>query len=810
MTINNGLKILQWNPNGFYSKLDEINLLLNKYCPISICLQETNFINDKVCSLKNYTTYYKNRTNAGRASGGVAIYVNSNYHSEEIIINTNLEVVAVNVLIKNSITICNLYLPNSQNFEQSDIQNIINQLPSPYILLGDFNSHSPLWGCSTLDSRGTKIEQTLYSNNDLNILNSGQATRVSASTGHFSAIDLSFSSATITPYIDWDVIPELSSSDHFPIIMTLNHTNSHNHYTRKRKWKLKNVDRNIYQTEIDKNIDSTPWTYTNNVEDKIKLFTDLIINTASDVFELTSYSGKRPPVPWWNKTIKQAIRKKKSAFNRYKRTLDLQDFIQFKKNKALVRYLIKSEKKKSWINFTSSLNSHISPTIMWNKIKTLKEVPFTQIKTLLVGQTVFTDPKEITNQIGQYFYSNSSNSSLNPDFLKFKETQELITLPSPTTTTSQALNYIARILSSPENSTLPFLTQNRFANTFCSNPNLKKPLGQRMLYEMSHTNIDPNLIIKQECSVVPPWRVPTFLVDTSLADHSKKETLNVIYKNLFNEIMDSFPSEPQIYTDASKTNSGVAIAIIKGEQSISYKLPDHNSIYTAEYFALLEGVHLAIQLPDSTINICTDSLSALNNLKYNLHSSILAIKISNIIENANKNIRFIWTPGHSGIDGNEKADKAAREAVNNPLTEIRTYSSLIDIHRNVNTYCTNLWESEWRRTPNNKLREIKNTTEYWPKPHTSNRKDEVVINRLRIGHSKMSHGHLMRREEPAMCLTCGEPLTVKHLLIHCRIHIDTRKSLKLPDNLFEALSPIHDNTNKIIIFLKQIDMYNLI
>jgi exonuclease III len=345
MSINNGLKILQWNPNGFYSKLDEINLLLNKYCPISICLQETNFINDKVCSLKNYTTYYKNRTNAGRASGGVAIYVNSNYHSEEIIINTNLEVVAVNVLIKNSITICNLYLPNSQNFEQSDIQNIINQLPSPYILLGDYNSHSPLWGCSTLDSRGTKIEQTLYSNNDLNILNSGQATRVSASTGHFSAIDLSFSSATITPYIDWDVIPELSSSDHFPIIMTLNHTNSHNHYTRKKKWKLKNVDWNIYQTEIDKNIDSTLWTYTNNVEDKIKLFTDLIMNTASDVFELTSYSGKRPPVPWWNKTIKQAIRKKKSAFNRYKRTLDLQDFIQFKKNKALVRYLIKIEKK---------------------------------------------------------------------------------------------------------------------------------------------------------------------------------------------------------------------------------------------------------------------------------------------------------------------------------------------------------------------------------------------------------------------------------------------------------------------------------
>jgi len=120
--------------------------------------------------------------------------------------------------------------------------------------------------------------------------------------------------------------------------------------------------------------------------------------------------------------------------------------------------------------------------------------------------------------------------------------------------------------------------------------------------------------------------MPTFLVDTSLADYSKKETLNIIYKNVFNEIMGSSQSNPQIYTDVSKTNSGVAIAIINGNQSLSYKLPDHSSIYTMEYFALLEGVHLAIQLPDSTINKCTDSLSALNNLKYNLDSSILVIK----------------------------------------------------------------------------------------------------------------------------------------------------------------------------------------
>jgi len=109
MTINNSLKILQWNPNAFYSKLDEINLLLNKYCPISICLQETNFINDKVCSLINYTTYYKNRTNAGRASGGVAIFLLAlfiiNGHKANKIFYNNY------VNIKNKIQDYIIYLP---------------------------------------------------------------------------------------------------------------------------------------------------------------------------------------------------------------------------------------------------------------------------------------------------------------------------------------------------------------------------------------------------------------------------------------------------------------------------------------------------------------------------------------------------------------------------------------------------------------------------------------------------------------------------------------------------------------------------
>lgn len=63
----------------------------------------------------------------------------------------------------------------------------------------------------------------------------------------------------------------------------------------------------MYQTKIDQNIDSTSWPSTNNVEVDTEKFTNLITNTTLDIFDFSSYSDKIPPIPWWNKDIKQAI-----------------------------------------------------------------------------------------------------------------------------------------------------------------------------------------------------------------------------------------------------------------------------------------------------------------------------------------------------------------------------------------------------------------------------------------------------------------------------------------------------------------------
>lgn len=40
--------------------------------------------------------------------------------------------------------------------------------------------------------------------------------------------------------------------------------------------------------------------------------------------------------------------------------------------------------------------------------------------------------------------------------------------------------------------------------------------------------------------------------------------------------------------------------------------------------------------------------------------------------------------------------------------------------------------------------------------------------------------------------------------------METRKTLGIHDNLIEALSPVEDDINKIVSFLKHINTYNLI
>ena len=76
---------------------------------------------------------------------------------------------------KKTLTVCNVYIPPSLNVNFLDLKHLIEQLPAPFVLVGDFNAHSPLLGDVRQDSRGQMVEKLL---NDYNLcyLNTGEPT----------------------------------------------------------------------------------------------------------------------------------------------------------------------------------------------------------------------------------------------------------------------------------------------------------------------------------------------------------------------------------------------------------------------------------------------------------------------------------------------------------------------------------------------------------------------------------------------------------------------------------------------------------
>ena len=140
-----------------------------------------------------------------------------------ISLNTSLEAVAVQINMSRAYTICSLYLPPNSELARNQLTDLINQLPQPFLLLGDVNSRHHHWGDIVSNSRG-KYMLSWIEDSELAILNTGKPTHFHVQTGSFSCIDLSITSPNAYIDFDWDVLEDLHGSDHFPIIINTGDT----------------------------------------------------------------------------------------------------------------------------------------------------------------------------------------------------------------------------------------------------------------------------------------------------------------------------------------------------------------------------------------------------------------------------------------------------------------------------------------------------------------------------------------------------------------------------------------------------------
>ena len=147
---------------------------------------------------------------------------------------------------------------------------VLRPRSKPHIVIGDFNSHSTLWGYTTTNSDGESVEQWADSNS-LSLIHNAKLSK-----SFNSAIwkkgynpDLIFVSSNISDMCEESVLDPIPRTQHRPICVTVNPVIVPQPTTSRRRFNLKKANWDGFSTEFDAAIEkgnSSPENYGRFIE----------------------------------------------------------------------------------------------------------------------------------------------------------------------------------------------------------------------------------------------------------------------------------------------------------------------------------------------------------------------------------------------------------------------------------------------------------------------------------------------------------------------------------------------------------------
>ena len=94
--------------------------------------------------------------------------------------------------------------------------------------------------------------------------------------------------------------------------------------------------------------------------------------------------------------------------------------------------------------------------------------------------------------------------------------------------------------------------------------------------------------------------------------------------------------------------------------------------------------------------------------------------------------------------------------------------------KHINAFLKSNWQSKWDEAINNKLHAIQPQLGFWPGGFRIIRCEEIVLARIQLGHSHLTHSFLLKQEATLYCIACDCRLTIKHISLHCVDIIESR------------------------------------
>ncbi|XP_023211875.1 uncharacterized protein LOC111614743 [Centruroides sculpturatus] len=282
------------------------------------------------------------------------------------------------------------------------------------------------------------------------------------------------------------------------------------------------------------------------------------------------------------------------------------------------------------------------------------------------------------------------------------------------------------------------------------------------------------------------------------------------------------------YTDGASNELGTGSAFVIYDMSTNrtiheqyHKLSAHCTNNQAELWAMYKALsHITRNLRrfPGSIGFFTDSKYVLSVIRGAKKLTATGIKLYHLAINLNRyrNITFSWIPGHSNIQGYDRADclaKRAAEIITNPSFELIPPSY---INNHIHEKSIDIWEMDWNSSTTGRM-----THGFLPsirkRQNYSYITPSFYLSQCLTGHGNIpSYLHRIGKRRNDKC-TCDNSATgdIYHILLDCPFYDTSRQELKLyctshgqpwpPDLTY--LCAHKDSYNQLIKFINLCDAF---
>ena len=190
-----------------------------------------------------------------------------------------------------------------------------------------------------------------------------------------------------------------------------------------------------------------------------------------------------------------------------------------------------------------------------------------------------------------------------------------------------------------------------------------KPFNLRIQTILNEIKINPQIMHYAIFPKTALWTIDQPIIKLHLIKLSKTKTHPITFQENFLNIQNNFPDHHHINTDGSKQGMKVGCAAICQNQELLKHLPNKSSIYSVEAIAIDFAMNIIVNHNSSKFIIYSDSKSVLQALQSKSSSTPLLTRLVDKMNTLSKNNSIIltWIPSYIVIQGNERADKAAKK-----------------------------------------------------------------------------------------------------------------------------------------------------